>query len=72
MLILATTLDPRVSVTQSFKLYSVLRDNGVPVRFIAYPVPGHHPVDPVHIRDIHRRWIDWIAEHFDAGLSRLP
>jgi dipeptidyl aminopeptidase/acylaminoacyl peptidase len=64
MLILSTTLDPRVSVTQSFKLYSVLRDHDVPVRFIAYPVPGHFPADPVHRRDIYRRWVKWIADHF--------
>jgi dipeptidyl aminopeptidase/acylaminoacyl peptidase len=64
MLILSTTLDPRVSVTQSFKLYSVLRDHEVPVKFIGYPVPGHFPADPVHRRDIYRRWMDWIAEHF--------
>jgi dipeptidyl aminopeptidase/acylaminoacyl peptidase len=42
------------------------------VRFVAYPVPGHFPADPIHRRDILRRWIDWIAEHFDAGRSRLP
>jgi len=64
MLILSDTLDPRVSATQSFKLYSALRDNGVEVRFVAYPVPGHFPADPVHRRDIYRRWMDWIAEHF--------
>jgi dipeptidyl aminopeptidase/acylaminoacyl peptidase len=69
MLIMSDTLDPRVPVTQSFKLYSVLRDHGVPVHFIAYPVPGHFPTDPVHQRDICRRWIDWIADHFKAGYS---
>jgi dipeptidyl aminopeptidase/acylaminoacyl peptidase len=68
MLILSTTLDPRVSVTQSFKLYSVLRDHEVPVEFVAYPVPGHYPSDPVHRRDIYRRWMDWIADHFEDGL----
>jgi dipeptidyl aminopeptidase/acylaminoacyl peptidase len=65
MLILSNTYDPRVSVTQSFKLYSVLRDHGVPVKFIAYPVPGHYPADPVHRRDVLRRWMDWIEDHFD-------
>jgi dipeptidyl aminopeptidase/acylaminoacyl peptidase len=64
-LILSTTLDPRVSVTQSFKLYSLLRDHGVPVKFVAYPVPGHFPRDPVHWRDIYRRWFDWLEQHFE-------
>ncbi len=67
-LILSTTGDPRVTVTQSYKLYHALKDNGVPVKFIAYPVSGHFPPDPVHQRDVRRRWVDWIAEHF-RGVS---
>jgi dipeptidyl aminopeptidase/acylaminoacyl peptidase len=63
-LILSTTGDERVTVSQSYKLYHALKDNGVEVRFIAYPVGGHFPPDPVHQRDVYRRWIDWIAEHF--------
>lgn len=63
-LILSTTGDERVTVSQSYKLYHALKDNGVEVRFIAYPVPGHFPPDPVHQRDVYRRWTDWIAEHF--------
>jgi len=64
-LILSTTLDPRVTVTQSYKLYYALKDNKVPVEFIAYPVGGHFPGDPVHQRDIWVRWVDWIKTHFD-------
>jgi len=67
-LILSTTGDPRVTVTQSYKLYHALKDNGVPVQFIAYPTGGHFPPDPVHQRDVRRRWIEWIAKHF-AGTS---
>ncbi len=65
-LILSTTLDPRVSVTQSFKLYSVLRDHDVPVKFVAYPVPGHFPGDPVHSRDVFQRWFGWLEEQFEG------
>ncbi len=65
-LILSTTGDPRVTVTQSYKLYHALKDNGVPVQFIAYPTGGHFPPDPVHQRDVRRRWIEWIAKHFGA------
>jgi len=67
-LILSTTGDPRVTVTQSYKLYHALKDNGVPVQFIAYPTGGHFPPDPVHQRDVRRRWIEWIARQF-AGTS---
>jgi len=63
-LILSTTGDERVTVSQSYKLYHALRDNEVEVQFIAYPVPGHFPPDPVHQRDVYRRWLTWIAEHF--------
>ncbi len=64
-LILSNTDDPRVTVTQSYKLYHALKDNGVPVQFIAYPLQGHFPTtDPVHQRDVYRRSIDWIEQYF--------
>ena len=55
-------------VTQSYKLYHALKDNGVPVQFIAYPISGHFPADPVHRKDVYRRWIDWIKQHFEMTL----
>ena len=64
-LILSNTDDPRVTVTQSYKLYHALKDNNVPVQFIVYPIPGHSPQDPVHRKDVNHRWIEWIAGHFD-------
>jgi len=62
-LILSTTGDPRVTVTQSYKLYHALKDNGTTVQFIAYPVGGHFPPDPVHRRDVYKRWVEWIAKY---------
>jgi dipeptidyl aminopeptidase/acylaminoacyl peptidase len=62
-LILSDTGDWRVPITQSFQLYHVLSDNGVTTQFIAYPVPGHSPGDPVHSRDVDRRWIGWLAKY---------
>jgi dipeptidyl aminopeptidase/acylaminoacyl peptidase len=62
-LILSDTGDYRVPITQSFQLYHVLSDNGVTTQFIAYPVTGHSPSDPVHTRDIDRRWIAWLAKY---------
>jgi len=66
-LILSDADDPRVPVTQSYKLYHALKDNGVSVQFIAYPIPGHFPADPVHQRDVFRRWINWIERHFASS-----
>src|SRR5262249_61475693 len=56
-LIVATTGDARVAVTQSYKFYHALKDNGVPVKFVAYPVGGHFPDDPVRQKDVYRRWV---------------
>ena len=65
-LVLCDTGDQRVPIMESFILYHVLRDNGVKTKFIAYPVAGHSPSDPVHRRDIDRRWADWLTEHLAA------
>lgn len=68
-LILANTGDERVPITHSYKLYRALKDNGTPVRFVAYPIAGHWPSDPVHQRDMYRRWIDWIAAAFAGDVQ---
>jgi dipeptidyl aminopeptidase/acylaminoacyl peptidase len=62
-LILCDTGDERVPITQSYELYHVLRDNGVPTKFIAYPTSGHWPHDPVRTRDIYQRWIEWLDQY---------
>jgi dipeptidyl aminopeptidase/acylaminoacyl peptidase len=61
-LILATTGDARVPITQSYQLYRALKDNEVPVKFVAYPVAGHYPGDPVRQKDLMRRWGAWLDE----------
>jgi dipeptidyl aminopeptidase/acylaminoacyl peptidase len=66
-LVMSNMGDYRVTVTQSFKLYRALKDNGVETRFIGYPLAGHNAADPVHQRDVQRRWMQWIAEHFEAA-----
>ena len=63
MLILSDTGDARVPVTQSFRLYHALKDNGVPVRFVVYPVSGHSPSDPARRQDLARRWVAWLDQH---------
>jgi dipeptidyl aminopeptidase/acylaminoacyl peptidase len=62
-LILHDTGDARVTITQSYALYHALKDNGVPVKFFAYPVGGHFPGDPVRQMDVDRRWVEWMDRY---------
>ena len=62
-LILSDTGDFRVPIPQSFEMYHALKDNGVVVKFIAYPVGGHFPGDPVHAGDIDHRYLDWFSKY---------
>jgi dipeptidyl aminopeptidase/acylaminoacyl peptidase len=64
-LILCNTGDLRVPITQSYKLFHALQEYDVPVQFVAYPIPGHFPGDPVHRRDVFRRWADWMELRFE-------
>jgi dipeptidyl aminopeptidase/acylaminoacyl peptidase len=69
VLLLHNLGDPEAPFTQSYHFYQALRDNGVPVKFVAYPLQGHGwETDPVNQRDKFRRWIGWIDEHFAAAL----
>jgi dipeptidyl aminopeptidase/acylaminoacyl peptidase len=65
-LIVATTGDARVPITQSYQLHRALKDNDVPVKFVAYPVAGHFPGDPVRQKDLLRRWVAWLDDHMTA------
>ncbi|MDB5248919.1 MAG: hypothetical protein JWQ40_3313 [Segetibacter sp.] len=62
-LILANTGDPRVPVSQSYKLYHVLKDNGVPTKFIAWNIPAHNATDPVRQMEVSRLWLDWMDQY---------
>jgi dipeptidyl aminopeptidase/acylaminoacyl peptidase len=59
-LVLQDTGDYRVTITQGYELYHALKDRGVRTQFFAYPIGGHSPADPVRIRDVYRRWIEWL------------
>jgi dipeptidyl aminopeptidase/acylaminoacyl peptidase len=39
----------------------------VPVKFIAYPVGGHSPTDPIRSRDIWRRWVAWLGPYLNGA-----
>ena len=62
-LIMSDTGDVRVPVTQSYQLFRALRDNDVPVKFIAYPVSGHSPEDPLRGVDIEKRYVEWFGQY---------
>ena len=59
-LVLQDVGDYRVTITQGYELYHALKDRGIRTEFYAYPVGGHFPSDPVRIRDVYRRWIEWL------------
>jgi dipeptidyl aminopeptidase/acylaminoacyl peptidase len=62
-LIMHDTGDARVTITQGYALYHALKDNGVPVKFIAFPIAGHAPGDPVRRMDVYRRWVEWMDQY---------
>ncbi len=62
-LLLHDTGDARVTITQSYSLFHALKDNGIEVKFFAYPVGGHFPGDPIRQMDVYRRWTDWLDQH---------
>jgi dipeptidyl aminopeptidase/acylaminoacyl peptidase len=62
-LIMHDTGDERVPITNSYAMYHALKDNGVTVKFIAIPVAGHGPGDPVRQCDTYRTWLDWLDKY---------
>jgi len=62
-LIMGDIGDNNVTITNSFKMYHALKDNGIPVEFVAYPVHGHFPGDPVRSEDVARRWLTWLDKY---------
>jgi len=63
-LILHDTGDPWVPISGAYAMYHALKDNGVTVKFIAFPVSEHFPDSaPVHESDIYRVWLDWFDQY---------
>jgi dipeptidyl aminopeptidase/acylaminoacyl peptidase len=61
-LILSNTGDERVPISQSYTYFRVLQDNGTESKFIAFPITGHIPTDPIRIKEMNRYiWIGWIS-----------
>jgi dipeptidyl aminopeptidase/acylaminoacyl peptidase len=62
-LIMGDVGDANVPIVNSYEMYHALKDHGVTVQFIAYPVDVHFPNDPVRETDVDRRWIEWLAKY---------
>jgi dipeptidyl aminopeptidase/acylaminoacyl peptidase len=62
-LVMANTLDPRVPISQSYKLYHALKDNGVTTKFMAWPLPAHNASDPVRQMELDKYWTGWMDEY---------
>lgn len=62
-LIMGDVGDANVPLVNSYEWYHALRDNGVAVRFIAYPADTHFPEDIVQTTDVYRRWVDWMKRY---------
>jgi dipeptidyl aminopeptidase/acylaminoacyl peptidase len=62
-LILANTGDPRVPITQSYKLFRALKDVGTVTKFIAWPVNLHNATDPITQMERDRYWINWMEQY---------
>jgi len=64
MLLLSDTGDNRDPIATTYEFFHALRDDGKDVTFVAWPVAGHFPRDPVRTRDGYEHWVDFIARHF--------
>ena len=62
-LILHNVGDFRVPISNSYKMYHALKDNGVPVRFMAFPIAAHVPGDPVRSAEWNRLWLEWLDQY---------
>ena len=67
-LILHDTGDTRVPIADSYEFFRALKDNGVTTQFIAYPISGHSPADPIRSRDVRKRWVAWLAQYLGTDV----
>jgi dipeptidyl aminopeptidase/acylaminoacyl peptidase len=72
-LVMCDVGDYRVPITQSYAWFHALKDNGVVTEFMAYPIGGHSPGDPIRREDVQRRWIQWLGRYLpaDAGAEAV-
>jgi dipeptidyl aminopeptidase/acylaminoacyl peptidase len=72
-LVMCDVGDYRVPITQSYEWFHALKDNNVVTEFIAFPIGGHAPGDPIRRENMQRRWIQWLGRYLpaDAGAEAV-
>ena len=71
-LILHNVGDYRVPISNAYKLYHALKDNRVPVRFVAFPISAHIPSDPVRSAEWNRLWVEWLDQYLRPETTTGP
>jgi dipeptidyl aminopeptidase/acylaminoacyl peptidase len=62
-LIMGNVFDVRVPIVESYEMYHALRDNGVPVKFYAFPTSEHLPLGPVRMAQAFTYWFAWFDRY---------
>lgn len=62
-LIMGNVYDVRVPIVESYEMFHALRDNGVPVKFYAFPTAEHLPMGPVRMALAFTYWFDWFDRY---------
>ena len=62
-LLMGDVHDSNVPLINAEEWYHGLRDNGVTVKFYAYPESTHFPHDIVQETDVYRRWVGWMQKY---------
>ena len=62
-LILSDIGDERVPISQSYTYFSTLQDNSIESKFIAFPITGQIPTDPIRTKEMNRYILDWLDNY---------
>ncbi len=62
-LILSDIGDERVPISESYTYFRALQDNGIESKFIAFPIVGHIPTDPIRTKEMNRFILEWLEKH---------
>lgn len=62
-LILSDIGDERVPISQSYTYFRALQDNGIESKFIAFPITGHIPTDPIRTKEMNRFILEWLDKY---------
>ncbi len=62
-LIISNTGDERVPISQSYTYFRALQDNSTESKFIAFPIAGHFPADPIRTKEMNRFILEWLDKY---------